>query len=315
VTARRRIEVVAAVLERADGCFLLAQRPPGKVYEGYWEFPGGKVELGESPAAALARELHEELGIDIGGAYPWLTRDYDYEHAAVKLRFLRVRQWEGELQGREGQAFAWQHIDRLTVAPLLPANGPILRALALPYVYGISNAASVGPGEFLQRLERALHDGLRIVQVREPQLAIDELASFATRVITLARRHRARVLINTDPALAVAMGADGVHLTAARLMSTPKRPECDLAGASCHDARELERAAELGLDYVLVGPVEPTASHPGAPVLGWGRFSALIADYPLPVYAIGGLAQGALPRAWGAGAHGIAAIRGVFPAV
>src|SRR5262249_36996900 len=84
------IEGAAAVLERADGSFLLAQRPAGKVYAGYWEFPGGKIEAGEAPDAALARELHEELGIDVASAYPWITRVYTYPHGTVRLRFFRV---------------------------------------------------------------------------------------------------------------------------------------------------------------------------------------------------------------------------------
>lgn len=101
--ASRRLEVVAAVLTHADGRFLLGQRPAGKVYAGYWEFPGGKIEPGEAPAAALARELHEELGIEVTRAHPWLIRDYDYAHAAVRLRFFRVLEWSGRLHGRENQ--------------------------------------------------------------------------------------------------------------------------------------------------------------------------------------------------------------------
>src|SRR3954468_1575974 len=163
----KRLEVVAAVLQRPDGSFLLAQRPAGKVYEGYWEFPGGKVEPGEEPRDALSRELHEELGIDVGRAYPWITREYDYEHAAVRLRFFRVTGWSGELHGRENQRFAWQRTDALDVAPLLPANGPILRSLELPAIYGVTNAAETGVELFLSRLEAALARGLRLVQVRE----------------------------------------------------------------------------------------------------------------------------------------------------
>ena len=135
-----RIEVAAAVVQREDGAFLLAQRPAGKVYAGYWEFPGGKVEAGETVEHALARELHEELAIDVERSYPWLTRDYDYEHARVRLRFRRVTRWSGELHGREDQRFSWERIESVGVSPLLPANGPILRALALPTFYGISNA-------------------------------------------------------------------------------------------------------------------------------------------------------------------------------
>ena len=307
-----RIEVVAAVLQRDDGSFLLAQRPSNKVYAGYWEFPGGKLERDESPLAALERELHEELGIDVQRAYPWITRDYDYEHAAVRLRFYRVTDWHGELHGRENQRFEWQRIDALTVSPLLPANGPILRALALPTVYGISNAAAVGVDAFLRNLEDALGRGLRLVQIREKALADNALLDLASRAAALAHAHGAALLLNGPPTLARRAGADGVHLTAAKLMDSRSRPDCELVGASCHDERELAHAAALGLDFVVVGPVGQTASHAGAPVLGWKRFGELIAGHTLPVYAIGGIQRSDLEAAWSAGAHGIAAIRGAW---
>lgn len=311
---RPRIEVVAAVLQRPDGTFLLAQRPERKVYAGYWEFPGGKVERDESAPAALSRELHEELGIFVTRAYPWLTRDYDYEHAAVRLRFFRVTDWAGELHGRENQTFSWQHVERLNVTPLLPANGPILRALALPHLYGVSNAAEVGADVFLQRLEAALRRGLRLVQLREKTLSDGELAGLASRAIAVARPYGAKVLLNAGPALVARTGADGVHLTAARLMELRTRPECELVGASCHGERELAHAVALGLDYAVLGPVHDTASHPGAATLGWRRFADLVADCPLPVYAIGGLGTADFDQAWRAGAHGIAAIRSAWSA-
>jgi len=309
---RPRVEVVAAVIQRDDGSFLLAQRPEGKVYAGYWEFPGGKVEPRESPVSALARELHEELGIDVEQSYPWLTRDYDYEHAAVRLRFHRVTRWRGELHGRENQAFAWQRVERVTATPVLPANGPIMRALALPTLYGISNAADAGADAFLARLELALARGLRLIQLREKTLAPDLLAALASRALELAQPYGAKVLINGEPALAARVKAHGVHLTAARLMASAARPEAELVGASCHDERELAHAAALGLDFAVVGPVRDTASHPGARTLGWERLPALIANYPLPVFAVGGLGVKDLEAAWTAGAHGIAAIRGAW---
>jgi 8-oxo-dGTP diphosphatase len=309
---RKRIEVVAAVLQRPDGSFLLAQRPAGKVYEGYWEFPGGKVEAGEAPEAALARELHEELGIDATRAYPWITRDYDYDHAAVRLRFYRVTQWSGELHGRENQAFSWQRTDAVTVSPLLPANGPILRALAFPAFYGVSNAAEVGTHIFLERLESALQGGLRLVQIREKSMAPAARASLVAQALPLVRERGASLLVNGDDALAALAGADGVHLTSAELMASRSRPGFRIVGASCHDERELARAAELGVDLAVLGPVAQTATHPGSPALGWERFRKLVANYPLPVYAIGGLEAGDLDQAWAAGAHGIAAIRGAW---
>jgi 8-oxo-dGTP diphosphatase len=217
-----RIEVVAAVICNERDQFLLAQRPAGKVYAGYWEFPGGKVEAGEAASAALGRELHEELGIDAITAYPWLTRDFDYDHAAVRLRFFRVLEWAGELHGRERQQFVWQSVHAITVAPLLPANGPILRALELPHVYGITCVGELGREAFMIRLERALQHGLRFVQVREKQLAADALRAFASEVVALAHRYGARVLVNGDAALAAQSHADGVHLTAAQLMAAAR---------------------------------------------------------------------------------------------
>ena len=304
-----RVEVAAAVIERDDGRFLLAQRPPGKAYAGYWEFPGGKIEPGESPRAALARELHEELGIDVQRAYPWLTREYDYEHAAVRLRFFRVPGWTGVPHGKENQAFTWQRIDAIDVGPLLPANGPILKALALPVFYGISNVAEVGLSAFLDRLDAALRCGLRLVQVREKAMQRAALERTAEQIIEVAHRFGAKVLMNGPPELAAQCGADGVHLTSSRLMGLRERPPLALVGASCHDEGELARATELGCDFAVLGPVMPTASHPGAPTLGWARFASLVEGCRVPVFAVGGLGLHDREHACAAGAHGIAAIR------
>ena len=308
-----RVEVAAAVITRADGSILLGQRPAGKVYAGYWEFPGGKIEEGESPRAALARELHEELGIDVEHAYPWLTRDYDYEHAAVRLRFFRVVEWSGALHGRENQHFSWQSPTSVRVAPLLPANAPIMRALRLPPVYAISHAGALGREHFLRSLEQALAGGLALLQVREKQMPEEELALFLAQVMRLARGHGARVLVNGNVALAQWAGADGIHLTAAQLMQLDRKPPLELVGASCHDESELTRASQVGADFVVLGPVRATPSHPEARTMGWERFGRLISDYSLPVYALGGLNRADMETAWQAGAHGISMMRGAWP--
>jgi len=310
--SRKRIEVVAAVIERADGCFLLAQRPAGKVYAGYWEFPGGKVEPCESAPDAIRRELHEELGIDIGECYPWLTRDFDYQHAAVRLRFYRIREWRGELHGREGQQFAWQSARALTVSPILPANGPILRALELPVIYGISNVAGLGGDEFLRRLRGALARGLRLMQLREKQLPQAELHALAERALGIAHEFGARVIINADVNLARSVNADGVHLTSAQLHGLTSRPDIEWVGASCHNAHEIERAIALGADFLAVGPVLATPTHPGAATIGWDGLRALIVNCRAPVYALGGMQTRDLESAMRAGAHGIAMLRGAW---
>ncbi|MBL8360151.1 MAG: NUDIX domain-containing protein [Rubrivivax sp.] len=123
------MDVAVGVLIAPDGRFLLTSRPEGKVYAGYWEFPGGKVEAGETVEAALARELHEELGITIGPGVPWQVEIVDYPHALVRLHFLKVHSWSGEFQMREGQQMAWQTLP-VEVTPVLPGTVPVLRWFA-----------------------------------------------------------------------------------------------------------------------------------------------------------------------------------------
>jgi 8-oxo-dGTP diphosphatase len=304
------VEVVAAVIERPDGSFLLAQRPAGKAYAGYWEFPGGKVEPGEQLTEALARELHEELGIEVEVAYPWIVRTYAYPHAHVRLNFFRVRAWHGEPHGKEQQRLAWQHVSALEVAPLLPANAPVLRALRLPFEYAITHAGEIGAQQQLSRLGQRLVQGLSLIQVREKGMQGPALEHFAAAVIALARTHGARVLINSDIDLAVRLGADGIHLTAAQLAHLDRRPALDWCAASCHNAEELARAAQLGLDFAVLGPVHSTLTHPQAQPLGWETFGALARGAAMPVFALGGMAQGDMETAWRCGAHGIAMVRG-----
>jgi len=310
--ARKIVHVAAAVITRPDGCFLLGQRAPDTFYPGYWEFPGGKVEAGETPRDALIRELNEELGMDVDLAWPWITREHVYEHAHVSLHFFEVPAWRGDIHDRVHSALAWQHADTMSVAPMLPANGPILKALRLPRTMGITQAAEIGVTAQLVRLDAALARGLRLVQIRETGLAGDQQEAFAQAAAERCRAAGALVLVNQDADLARRIGADGLHLPAHQLAGLTTRPDFEWVGASCHDRAELEKAAALGLDYALLGPVKPTLSHPERSALGWTAFSELIGQLPLPVFALGGLATDDMHAAKAAGAHGIAAIRGIW---
>ena len=299
------VEVVAAVIERPDGSFLLAQRPEGKVYAGWWEFPGGKVEAGEPAERALARELHEELGIEVRRAYPWVTRVHIYEHATVMLHFYRVVEWSGEPASREGQALVWQRLDAPVAEPMLPANGPVLASLALPLEYAITDAQTLGAAEQLARVEARMKAGLRLVQVRDK--GHWERARLIYVVNRMAQQYGAKVLVNGGPAGA---NSHGIHFSAEQLMTLRARPEGGLIAASCHSTQELGHAMAIGLDFVVLGPVNATASHPGAPVLGWDGFRRIAEGASIPVFAIGGLRPRDLDDARRHGAHGLAMISG-----
>lgn len=304
------VDVAAAVILRPDGAFLLARRPAGKVYAGYWEFPGGKVEPDEPLEDALARELHEELGIDVVAATPWITRVFSYPHATVRLHFFRVFEWRGAPHPKEAQAILWQRFGEPLATPMLPANAPVLASLALPQEYAITNAVALGVEAQLARLDARLAAGLRLLQVREPGLPAPQRAAFARAVIERARGAGARILVNDDAALAEAVGADGVHYRARSLMALDARPAHALVAASCHSADELAQAVRLELDFIVLGPVAPTPSHPGARTLGWAGFAALARGASLPVFAIGGMRPDDLDAARRHGAHGLAMISG-----
>jgi 8-oxo-dGTP diphosphatase len=313
------VDVAVGVVLRDDGRVLIGQRPAGKPYAGWWEFPGGKLEAGESVHDALVRELHEELGLDVLGSSSWVVRGHAYPHATVRLWFRRVRRWRGEPHGREGQALAWRPLDAIDVAPLLPASIAPIGWLRLPPHYRVSCATELGVDAFERALVRALDaleaSGTRtpmLLQLREPGLPEREFERLFARVRALRDARPLRVVVSSRHPASFAAAVDGVHLTARDLDAARSRPRGRWIGASCHDARELERAGALGCDFAVLGPVRPTASHPGAAGLGFDGLAAAIAATPVPVYAIGGLADADLDAAEAAGAHGVATMRAAW---
>lgn len=250
-------EVAAAVITRPDGSFLLAQRPEGKPYPGYWEFPGGKIEPGESAYDALKRELQEELDITITHATPWITRVHAYTHATVRLQFFRVTAWEGEPRGLEDQAHVWQTWDHLTVSPMLPANTPIFRALAVPRVLLISNAHVMGPDAWLTQAQAVCEQERTLVLFNEPELALNKqrFRTLLERSITRLRPFGAKVVIGSE--CGDWPQADGIHLSGRALASLQQRPQARLCGATIGSSELVVRANECELDYVLVNTALP----------------------------------------------------------
>ncbi|PAU56625.1 hypothetical protein BZL41_19610 [Pseudomonas sp. PIC25] len=311
----KRVHVAAAVIRGSDGRVLIARRPEDKHQGGLWEFPGGKVEEGEAVQAALGRELEEELGIRVTNARPLIQIHHDYPDKHVLLDVWEVSGFDGEPHGAEGQPLAWVTPRQLADYEFPAANRPIVAAARLPDRYLIT-PENLGPAELLQGLKAVLDGGVRLVQLRAPDMFDAEYRDLAVDAQGLCAG-RAQLMLKGPLEWLGDFPAAGWHLTARQLreLVSSGRPfpaERWLA-ASCHSAEELELAAEMGVDFVTLSPVQPTRTHPGAEVLGWERASELLRRFNQPAYLLGGLAPQDLPRAWDAGAQGIAGIRGLWP--
>lgn len=320
------IRVAAGLILDARGRLLLGQRPDGKAWPGWWELPGGKIETGESVEQALVRELTEELGIHATQIYPWVVYVHEYPKTIVELSFCQVTAWDGEPTGREGQALDWVDPAQIRLdesdhpigpggASLLPAATAPLRWLRLPIRYRLSHILRPDHLEqWLAGLRAELRQGLRLVQFREPHWAGDaqSLLEAFRATLALCRQYGARCLINSLHPHAWWAEADGVQLRAAdarRILQDDLRPPGWL-GVSVHTAQDLDCAAELHADFVVLGHVLDTPSHPDQAPLGWEAFRALAAQAGRPVFALGGQSAATLDRARRNGAHGIAALRG-----
>lgn len=296
MTQTKIVNVAAGVLMRPDGHVLLAQRPAGKPYEGWWEFPGGKFEPGENAEIAVTRELEEELGIRVQASSPWVVREHVYEHAHVRLYFRRITAWEGEPRGREGQALAWCALDTVNLEPLLPASVDLIRWLQLPPVYAISNAAALGVDAWLERLtqwleQRALPVSATganvgallqwanatlgpLLLLREPDLPADTFQHLLTETLARAEGHGVRVMLSSrHPEQSVRLAAErtggGLHLTGADLRALVVAGRLALSGLTrpvpshAHPAQagEVPQTGRLAQEKAMV-----PAGRPASPV-------------------------------------------------
>jgi 8-oxo-dGTP diphosphatase len=304
------VHVAAAVICDDQGRILLARRGEDMHQGGLWEFPGGKLEPGESIAQGLKRELKEELGIDLIEHRPLIGNLHHYSDKSVLLDVHLVKDYQGVPRGIEGQPLQWVEPERLSDFSMPAADVPIIAAINLPDRYLITGPDPKNPEQFLAKLKTALDCGLRLVQLRVRDMSESELLDLGSRVLELCRGYGVRMMLNGSPELAQEMGADGVHLNSKFLGQLTQRPltKSMLVAASCHSAAELTHAAEIGLDFALLSPVKQTSSHPEAVPLGWDRFGQIVTGAKIPVYALGGMQQDDLHRAWEYGAQGIAGI-------
>jgi 8-oxo-dGTP diphosphatase len=313
-TAGARLHVMAGVLRDAQGRVLLAQRPPGKHLAGFWEFPGGKLEPGESPQLALVRELREELGVQIEpqDGTPLIRIPWCYGERGLLLDAWQFTHWQGEPQSLEGQALQWQMPCDVDLATLAPADRPILQALRLPAIYAIT-PADVPPDHaeaWHGHIAAALDRGVRLIQLRFPLWPVEQVRVLAARLQAHALQCGASLLLNGDVEGARQLGEGiGVQVKSAQLDQLKERPLpwSQWIGASCHDAEQLMKGAHCA-DFATLSPVAATASHPEVSALGWPHFHTLAEAAALPVYALGGMAPAQAEEACKHGAQGVAGI-------
>jgi 8-oxo-dGTP diphosphatase len=312
MTTEPSIHVVAGVVTDHAGRVLVAQRPPGKHLAGFWEFPGGKSDPGEPPFDALRRELAEEIGIVVDTAEPLISVPWSYPEKRIVLDAWRVDSYTGVVHAREDQPLHWVALDELERLPMPPADMPIVNALQLPDRYLITpTLAPAARRPLLEGIERACLAGFRLIQLRQPEWTPAEIERVAVDAYSICARHGVDLLLNGDLQIAERCGLDGAHLPAriaARFDARPLPADRWLA-VSCHERAELEHAQRIGADFVTLGPVSLTPSHPDARPLGWADFAELAAGAAMPVYALGGLGPDDIATARAYGAQGVAAIR------
>jgi 8-oxo-dGTP diphosphatase len=306
------INVAVGILIDANKKILLAQRPKSRSWSGWWEFPGGKLEKNESPIDALIRELKEEVGIDVVNFQKWVTRNYSYEEHNVTLYFFKVTEWKGKPSPKENQRLLWINPCEVKKATILPPNVFILNALSLPTQYGITNISETPKEIFLTQLLNKLEQGLKIIQIREKSLPLEELKIITLDIIKICKPFSAKVILNSSIELANDLKADGVHLDSIALKKLTKKPKNIIVSASCHSEEDVKIAQEKDIDFVVLSPVNKTISHPKIVPLGWDKFLCITNRFDIPIYALGGMKKSDLVNALESGAVGIASQRDIW---
>ncbi len=308
------VPVATGILEDTAGRLLVSLRPEGKPWPGFWEFPGGKVDPGETPEQALRRELWEEIGIQAIDPEPFRVLDYAYPERTVRLHFYRVRCWSGEAHGKEGQQVRWLYPWEIPALECLPANlrmtaAVLEEALPRPPLCLIADPDRLPIEAFAAAWRGALQAGLRWLILRCKHVPDASTNQILATLCEVALASGAQVWLNHEAPLPN-WPRSGRHLTQSQL-EAGVRPE-EPFGVSCHDGAAIRRAARSGARYALLSPLFPTPTHPAAPALGCDVFAEIVQSSALPVIALGGLTPERVSSALEAGASGVAVLSGIM---
>ena len=311
----KRIHVAAAVIRGADGRILIARRGESQHQGGLWEFPGGKVEDGEAVESALARELREELGIEVTAARPLIKIKHDYPDKQILLDVWDVSAFTGEPHGAEGQPLAWVSQRDLSQYEFPEANRPIVAAARLPGEYLITPDDLETP-QMLRGIQKAIAGGIKLVQLRAPNMYDPKYRDVAVDAVGLCAG-KAQLMLKGPLEWLGDFPSAGWHLTSEQLRKYAANgrpfPRDRWLAASCHSAEELALAEQMGVDFVTLSPVQATQTHPEAQPLGWEAVQQMIDGFNKPVFLLGGVGPNERERAWQIGAQGVAGIRAFWP--
>lgn len=306
------LHVAVGVIRNDLGQVLIARRAAHVDQGDLWEFPGGKLEYGETAKQALCRELHEELNLKVMEASPLIRVRHAYPERHVLLDVWQVDQFEGSPIGMQGQPIRWVLPDELSRFSFPAANRPIVVAARLPDRYAILDDEAGNDAVLRERLHHLVSHGISLIQLRARRLGMRQYEALAQYAAEYCRTQRVTLLMNADPGWVSGTSSAGVHLTAQRLMDLRERPldEAHWVAASCHNLSELRQAERIGVDLAVLGPVQPTPTHPHSAPLGWQTFAELADQVNIPIFALGGLSPNDIDLAKAHGAQGVAGIRG-----
>ena len=315
VEAMPAIHVALGVVLQ-DNLVLVGRRNSKLHLGGYWEFPGGKVEEGETPRQAVVRELKEEVGLIIKetDAAPLIEFEWFYDTQRYFFSVYTIKGYSSEPSSHFYQSLEWQAASELKASDFPPANSVIIKALSLPTRYLIT-PSQLNLAMIEQGLNTAFQADISLAVFRSTELDSRTYIEYARRLLSQNPTFSNRLLIHNHPAQADALNTAGVQISAEHAKKYQCRPvsKGTLLAISCHNQAELEHACLLEADFALLGPVKATPSHPNNPALGWETFETLVKDLAMPVYAVGGLKVGDLADCRAHGAQGVAAIRGLWP--
>ena len=313
------VHVAIAVIMNQHNQVCISLRGKNVQQGNLWEFPGGKIEQSETVEQALKREVKEELNLSIKTSRPLIKINHIYSNVSVCLHVQKIQSYSGEAKSMEGQLVKWVNVSQLSDYDFPVANAGIVQAIQLPKYYLITGKF-IDQKDFILRLDKALKNNIRLVQLRlknENLAQVDDPHELIADVSLMCEKANASLLFNLSEQWKKVIDFkkipfSGFHLDSASLMSSAKRTECKLLSASCHNEKELEKALQLKADFVVLSPVQKTASHPDMVPIGWGKFSQLIENVGIPVYALGGVSADDLQVAQNNGAQGVAAISALW---